>query len=43
MTWYWLLLTVFVVFNVGFVCGTWFSGSASKEYSEDLRVEELSV
>lgn len=27
MAWYWNLLMVFVVFNVGFVCGTWLSGS----------------
>lgn len=43
MTWYWFLFAVLLVFNAGFVCGTWLSGSTSRNLAEDLRVEKLSV
>jgi hypothetical protein len=29
MTWYWYLFMVFLIFNVGFVCGAWLGGSSA--------------
>jgi hypothetical protein len=43
MAWYWLLLLVLLIFNVGFVCGAWLCSPTNKNVHDELRVERLSV